>query len=74
MLQVVDQGSGIRAEALPHVFERFYRDDPSRSRASGGTGLGLAICKSIVDAAGGTIAISSTVGEGTKVVASFSIA
>ena len=74
LLTVVDTGSGIRAEALPHVFERFYRDDPSRSRASGGTGLGLAICKSIVEAAGGNIAIESVVGKGTRVTVSFSIA
>ena len=66
-LDVVDEGSGIGAESLPHVFERFYRDDPSRSRLSGGTGLGLAICKSIVTAAGGSIGIESTPGKGTKV-------
>jgi signal transduction histidine kinase len=74
LLTVTDSGTGIRAEALPHVFERFYRDDPSRSRASGGTGLGLAICKSIVEAAGGSIAIESVVGKGTRVTVSFSIA
>jgi signal transduction histidine kinase len=73
-LVVADVGSGIRAEALPHVFERFYRDDPSRSRASGGTGLGLAICKSIVEAAGGNISIVSDVGLGTRVTAVFMIA
>jgi signal transduction histidine kinase len=71
MLMVVDEGDGIRREALPHVFERFYRDDPSRSRMSGGTGLGLAICKSIVEAAGGTIGIDSTLGEGTRVTIVF---
>ncbi|WP_244501928.1 HAMP domain-containing sensor histidine kinase [Terriglobus roseus] len=71
ILQVIDEGSGIRAEALPHVFERFYREDPSRSRASGGTGLGLSICQTIVNAAGGRIEITSTAGKGTRVTASF---
>ncbi len=74
LVTVEDSGSGIRAEALPHVFERFYRDDASRSRASGGTGLGLAICKSIVEAVGGSIHIESAIGKGTRVVVSFSIA
>jgi signal transduction histidine kinase len=71
VLQVIDNGSGIRAEALPHVFERFYREDSSRSRATGGTGLGLAICKSIAVAAGGRIEIASTVGKGTTVMVFF---
>jgi signal transduction histidine kinase len=66
-LEVLDTGSGIGAEALPHIFERFYREDISRSRETGGTGLGLAICKSIVDASGGMIEIDSTVGVGTRV-------
>ena len=70
-LEVADGGDGIRAEALPHVFERFYRDDPSRSRSSGGTGLGLAICRSIVEAAGGTIEIASTPGQGARVTCLF---
>jgi signal transduction histidine kinase len=71
VLQVIDEGSGIHAESLPHVFERFYREDPSRSRASGGTGLGLSICRSIVTAAGGRIEIASTAGKGTCVTAFF---
>ncbi len=74
VLLVEDTGDGIRPDALPHVFERFFRDDPSRSRTSGGTGLGLAICKSIVDSAGGTIAITSEVGAGTRVTITFSAA
>lgn len=65
--QVADSGTGIGPEALPHIFERFYREDTSRSRQTGGTGLGLAICKSIVDAAGGTIEVESTPGVGTTV-------
>jgi signal transduction histidine kinase len=67
-VRLEDQGDGIPAEALPHVFERFYRGDPSRNRNTGGTGLGLSICKAIVDAAGGEITIHSTVGTGTTVV------
>jgi signal transduction histidine kinase len=63
-----DQGDGIPPEVLPHVFERFYRGDPSRNRNTGGTGLGLSICKAIVDTAGGEITIHSTPGVGTIVV------
>lgn len=66
-LLVQDAGTGIGPEALAHVFERFYREDTSRSRNTGGAGLGLAICKAIVDAAGGTIEISSSPGQGTLV-------
>jgi signal transduction histidine kinase len=64
---VTDEGDGIVAEDIPHVFERFYRADPSRNRNTGGTGLGLAICKAIVDAVNGEITISSMRGEGTSV-------
>jgi signal transduction histidine kinase len=67
MLQVEDQGDGIDAAALPHVFERFYRGDPSRNRNTGGTGLGLAICKALIDQADGTIGIVSSSGHGTTV-------
>jgi len=56
-LQVQDFGSGISPESIPHVFERFFREDHSRSRETGGAGLGLAICKSIVENANGTIEI-----------------
>jgi two-component system OmpR family sensor kinase len=55
-LQVQDTGPGIAPDHLPHIFDRFYRGDPSRARASGNTGLGLAIARSIVEAHGGTIA------------------
>jgi signal transduction histidine kinase len=67
-IHIADQGAGINPEALPHVFEPFYRDDPSRNRNTGGTGLGLSICKAIVDAAGGEIAISSYLNVGTTVM------
>ena len=59
VLVIQDQGSGIAPEVLPHVFDRFYRGDPSRARSTGGTGLGLAISKAIVQKAGGTISITS---------------
>jgi signal transduction histidine kinase len=67
-LRVEDQGDGIDPALLPHVFERFSRGDPSRSRNTGGTGLGLAICKAIVEKAGGTIALESEPGVGTTAV------
>ena len=64
-LRIEDHGDGIEPGLLPHVFERFSRGDPSRSRNTGGTGLGLAICKAIVAKAGGTIALQSHPGDGT---------
>lgn len=64
-IEIADDGRGIAAEDLPHLFERFYRPDVSRSRASGGSGLGLSIVKSLVEAHGGTISVASTLGEGT---------
>jgi two-component system, OmpR family, sensor kinase len=70
VLTVTDTGSGIAAEHLPHLFERFYRADKSRSRAIGGAGLGLAICQAIVAAHGGTIEVQSAVGEGTTLTVS----
>jgi signal transduction histidine kinase len=66
-LTIEDGGEGIAPEDLPHVFERFYRSDPSRSRNTGGTGLGLAICKAITSRWQGTIEIASDLGVGTKV-------
>ena len=63
---VVDTGVGIAPEDLPHVFERFYRADPSRARASGGFGLGLAIVRDLVKAMGGSVEVESVVGEGTR--------
>ncbi|HSH94645.1 MAG TPA: ATP-binding protein, partial [Roseimicrobium sp.] len=64
-LSVADTGIGIPKDELPHVFERFFRVDKSRSNAGGRTGLGLAICKSIADAHGGKIEAISEMGAGT---------
>lgn len=64
ILEVVDTGIGIPAEALPQVFDRFYRVDKARSRQLGGTGLGLAIVKSICAAYGGTVTAQSSDGKG----------
>lgn len=72
-LYVEDDGTGIPPEALPYVFDRFYRSDQSRSRDTGGTGLGLAICKAIVSRHGGTIQIASVVNAGTIVTVSLPI-
>jgi signal transduction histidine kinase len=64
-LRVRDTGPGLEPDLTAHVFERFWRADPSRLARDGGSGLGLAITKAIVDAHGGTISCESTQGEGT---------
>jgi two-component system OmpR family sensor kinase len=63
-LEVRDTGPGIAPQDLPHIFDRFYRSDTSRNRATGNTGLGLAIARAIVEAHGGTISAQSRPGEG----------
>jgi heavy metal sensor kinase len=65
VLDVTDDGIGIPAEALPHVFKRFYRVDTSRSREQGGAGLGLAIVKSICTAHGAIVEVASAPGRGS---------
>jgi two-component system heavy metal sensor histidine kinase CusS len=66
-IEVCDTGVGIPPEALPRVFDRFYRVDTSRSQTSGGTGLGLAIVQSIMVLHGGRAEITSQPGQGTRV-------
>ena len=65
LISVGDEGPGIPNEAVPHIFERFYRTDRTRSRSSGGAGLGLAIAQSIVTAHGGRIEVDSEPERGT---------
>src|SRR5260221_3696889 len=62
-----DSARGVPAEALPHLFERFYRVESSRSRANGGAGLGLAICRNIAQAHGGDIAANPSALGGLRV-------
>ena len=66
MLDVTDSGIGIPSEAVPHVFDRFYRVDKARSRDEGGAGLGLSIVKSICTAHGAEVQVESTVGKGSR--------
>ena len=65
-VEVADSGEGIPPEILPHIFDRFYRGDQSRNRATGGAGLGLAIAKGIVEAHGGEIGVESRPGRGSR--------
>ncbi|NOV03859.1 sensor histidine kinase [Paenibacillus planticolens] len=65
VIEIADNGAGVNAEALPHIFDRFYRADPSRNSNNGGSGLGLAISKQMIEGHGGTIEAKSVKGEGT---------
>jgi two-component system phosphate regulon sensor histidine kinase PhoR len=65
-LTVEDTGIGIPAESVEYIFERFYRVDKSRARASGGSGLGLSIVKAIVEKLGGHVSVASEIGKGSK--------
>ena len=73
VLTVTDTGLGIPEEALPQLFERFYRADPSRSRATGGSGLGLSIVQAFVQGNGGSIRVESQVGRGSCFTVTFPI-
>jgi len=64
VIEVADEGPGMSADAAAHAFERFYRADASRSRQHGGAGLGLAIVAAVVNAHGGTVAVTSEPGHG----------
>jgi two-component system OmpR family sensor kinase len=68
VLAVTDHGEGISREHIAHVFERFYRADPSRTRGSGGAGLGLSIVASITEAHHGTVRVESVPGAGATFV------
>ncbi|MGW2087357.1 sensor histidine kinase [Streptomyces sp. NPDC001880] len=65
VVEVADTGSGISAEHLPHVFDRFWRAEKSRSRRTGGSGLGLAIVRKLVEAHGGSVSAVSVEGQGS---------
>ena len=73
-VSVQDEGQGIDADSLPHIFDRFYRTDESRARQTGGTGLGLAIAKWIVDRHGGWFEVRSWPGVGTRMTMVFPLA
>jgi signal transduction histidine kinase len=64
-IEIADSGIGIPPEALPHLFERFYRADPARSRQDGGFGLGLAIVRWIAEAHNGRVEVASRPGAGS---------
>jgi two-component system, OmpR family, phosphate regulon sensor histidine kinase PhoR len=67
VIEVRDNGAGIPSDAIPRIFERFYRVDPARSRADGGTGLGLAIVKHLIESMGGDVRAESELGRGTTI-------
>jgi two-component system, OmpR family, sensor kinase len=74
VLSVADEGPGLSADDAAHVFERFYRTDISRTRASGGTGLGLSIASALVTAHGGELTVETSPGEGATFVVTLPLA
>ena len=73
IIQVTDTGVGVPEDSIPHLFERFYRVDKARARKSGGSGLGLSIVRNMVERNGGSIGVSSTLGEGSTFTVTFPI-
>ena len=73
VLTVQDNGPGIPKDALPHLFERFYRVDKARSRETGGTGLGLSIVKQLINLHGGSVRVESEEGSGSTFIAEIPI-
>ena len=73
-MKVSDTGIGISPDDLPHIFERFYRADQTRSRERGGSGLGLAIVESIVQEHQGSIEVESTPGKGSTFILKLPVA
>ncbi len=67
-ISVQDEGEGIPEEDIPHIFDRFYRVDKSRTRATGGKGIGLAVAKEIVELHNGSILVTSQLGVGTNFI------
>jgi len=73
VIKVSDTGAGIPEDAIPHLFERFYRVDKARARKSGGSGLGLSIVRSMLERNTGEITVESTLGQGTVFTVTFPV-